>query len=184
MYNINKFYNLLNTSKISLIGYKFKDERLKDELLSKIPHIRVSDFDSSFNIKSLIRSSKIESLIEDNISSFNFVVIDISDLKFSIKTQNSMIIQLSILYKSIENIAFQFYDSEYKLIITSPVNKSLDSNGDDNINYMGGNKPVYLSGVVFNLEGDKIRVIKNRHGGFGDIISIGNLKENSYEYIK
>lgn len=112
MHNINKFYNLLNTSKISLIGYSFEDKRLKDELLSKIPHIKVSDFDSSFNLKGFIRDSKIESLIDDNTSSFNFVVIDISDLKFSIKTQNNMINQLSILYKSIENITFQFYDSE------------------------------------------------------------------------
>lgn len=46
MYNINKFYNLLNISRISLIGYSFEDKRLKDELLSNIPHIKVSDFDS------------------------------------------------------------------------------------------------------------------------------------------
>lgn len=172
MYNINEFYNLLNISRISLIGYTFGDERLKDELISKIPHIRVSDFDSSFNLMSIIRDNKIESLIGDNISSFNFVVIDISDLKFSIKTQNNMINQLSILYKSIENIAFQFYDSEYKLIITSPVNKTLVSNGDIDIAYMGGNKPVYLSDVAFKLESDKIRVIKNRYDDFNDIINI------------
>lgn len=179
MHNINEFYNLLNISRISLIGYSFKDERLKDELLSKIPHIKVSDIDSSFNLMSIIRDNKIESLIGNKSLSFNFVVIDISDLKVS-----NILDQLSILQKSIQNIALQFYDYEYKLIITSPVNKSLDSNGDDNINYMGGNKPVYLSDVVFNLEGDKIRVIKNRHADFNDIISIGNLKENSYEYSK
>lgn len=179
MTSINKFYDLLNTSKISLIGYTFKDERLKDELLSKISHIKVSDFDSSFNLKSLIRNSKIESLIGDNISSFNFVVIDISDLKFSIKTQNKRTYFGGS--KSIENIAFQFYDSECKLIITSPVNKSLDSNGDDNTNYMGGNKSVYLSDVVFKLESDKIRIIKNRHDNFNEDI---DLKENNYEYSK
>lgn len=184
MHNINEFYSLLNISRISLIGYSFKDERLKDELLSKIPHIKVSDIDSSFNLMSIIRDNKIESLIGNNSLSFNFVVIDISDLKFSIKTKNNMLVQLSILYKSIENIAFQFYDSEYKLIITSPVNKTPVSNGDVDIAYMGGNKPVYLSDVAFNLEGDKIRVIKNRHGDFNDIINIGNLKENSYEYNK
>jgi len=37
MRNIDKFFSLLNSSRISLIGYTFKDERLKDELLSKIP---------------------------------------------------------------------------------------------------------------------------------------------------
>lgn len=184
MSNIDTFYRLLNESTISLLGYTFKEESLKDELISKIPHYKVSEIDSSFNLKSTIRDFKINSVLSDFDIDIKYLVIDLQELKYSIKNKNNMLEQLSILYKSIENIAFQFYDSEYKLIITSPVNKTPVSNGDIDIVYMGGNKPVYLSDVAFNLEGDKIRVIKNRHGDFSDIINIGNLKENSYKYKK
>jgi hypothetical protein len=111
------------------------------------------------------------------------------DLKISIKTKNNILGQLSILCKSIEDITFQFYDSEYKLIITSPVNKTIGSDDSNNISYIGGNKTVYLSDVVFNIEGDKIRILKNRYGYLSsdfenNIINIVNLKENSYEYSK
>jgi len=178
--NIDTFYNLLNESKISLLGYKFKEERLKDELVSKIPHYKVSEIDSSFNLKSIIRDNKIESLIRNNSSSFNFVVIDTNDLKFNIKTKNNLLEKISILNKSIENIAYQFYDSEYKLIITSPVYKSLY---DNDITYLGGDKPVYLSDVVFKIESDKINILKNRHSEEKQI-SIKGLKEYNYEYNK
>jgi hypothetical protein len=163
MNNIDKFYNLLDSSKISLLGYKFREESLKDELLSKIPHIKVSDIDSSFNLKSIIRDNKIESLIGNKYLSFNFVVIDIN-----IKTKNNMLDQLSILNMSIKNIAYQFYDSEYKLIITSPV-----PNGTS----------IYVSDVAFNIESDKIKILKNRYSEEKEI-SIKGLKEYNYEYNK
>lgn len=33
-----------------MIGYKFLDEPIKDEFISKLPHIEIFEFDSSFSV--------------------------------------------------------------------------------------------------------------------------------------
>ena len=61
---IEYLFELINNSKISLLGYTFKEERIKDELISKIPHIELQEVSSSFSILSYIRDSKIDTLLK------------------------------------------------------------------------------------------------------------------------
>ncbi len=193
MNNIDKFYNLLDSSKISLLGYKFREESLKDELLSKIPHIKVSNINSSFNLKSIIRDFKLDSIISDGeLEIPKFIVIDILDIRESIYNSQSNYntdFNLNIqqhLFSMIQRISFDFFEAEFKLIFTSPaythapMNKTIEDNNFENMSFLGGNKPIYLSDVVFRLDNNKISVLKNRH--YDDIkeISTEGLRKFNY----
>jgi hypothetical protein len=187
MRNIDKFFSLLNSSVISLIGYTFKDERLKDELLSKIPHIKVSNIDSSFNLKSIIRDVKLDSIISDGeLEIPKFIVIDILDIRKSIYNSRSNYntdFNLNIqqhLFSMIHKIGFDFFETEFKLIFTSPMNKTIEDNNFENMSFLGGNKPIYLSDVVFRLDNNKISVLKNRHDDDIKEISTEGLRKFNY----
>ena len=52
MKQIEYFFELIQKSNISLLGYRFKQERLKDEIISKLPHLVVPEINSSFSFKS------------------------------------------------------------------------------------------------------------------------------------
>ena len=49
---IDYLFDLLKQSDISLLGYTFKQERLKDEIISKLPHVVNHEIYSSFYFKS------------------------------------------------------------------------------------------------------------------------------------
>ena len=55
MKSIEYFFELIQQSNVSLLGYRFKQERLKDEIISKLPHLVVPEIDSSFSFKSFLR---------------------------------------------------------------------------------------------------------------------------------
>jgi hypothetical protein len=191
--NIDTFYNLLNESTISLLGYTFNEERLKDELVSKIPHYKVSEIDSSFNLKSFVRDLKIKSILEDKyLNEIKYIVLDVNVLRNNIRLNKIGVSQLnktridisisSELGSLINKVGLQFYETGYKLLLTSPLNKSI-SNNKDIFNFIGGNKSIYMSDVVFTIESDKINILKNRHSEEKQI-SIKGLKEYNYEYNK
>jgi hypothetical protein len=191
--NIDTFYNLLNESTISLLGYTFKEERLKDELVSKIPHYKVSEIDSSFDLKSFVRDLKIKSILEDKyLNEIKYIVLDVNVLRNNIRLNKIGVSQLnktridisisSELGSLINKVGLQFYETGYKLLLTSPLNKSI-SNNKDIFNFIGGNKSIYMSDVVFTIESDKINILKNRHSEEKQI-SIKGLKEYNYEYSK
>lgn len=195
MSNIDTFYSLLNESTISLLGYTFKEESLKDELISKIPHYKVSEIDSSFNLKSSIREFKINSVLSDVDIDIKYFVIDLQELRYSIikhrvgvasLTSNNKLGELSLaseLRGLIDEVSFQFRESEYKLLLTSPLNREILYNGDETLNFMGGSKPIYTADLAFRIAGDKIKILKNRYSDNNDI-SINGLKEYNYEYSK
>lgn len=192
MSNIDTFYRLLNESTISLLGYTFKEESLKDELISKIPHYKVSEIDSSFNLKSTIRDFKINSVLSDVDIDIKYLVIDLQELKYSIikhsnyYSNSNNLGELSLaseLRGLIDEVSFQFRESEYKLLLTSPLNREILYNGDETLNFMGGSKPIYTADLAFRIAGDKIKILKNRYSDNNDI-SINGLKEYNYEYSK
>lgn len=83
MKDINDIYRTLEKSDVSLIGYTFKSERIKDEFISKLPHINVGEINSSFSIRQFIRDYKISQILDDSSSykEFNWIVVDINDIE-------------------------------------------------------------------------------------------------------
>ena len=52
MKKIDELFDLVKQSDMTLIGYTFQDERIKDELISNLNYIDVGKIDSSFSLRS------------------------------------------------------------------------------------------------------------------------------------
>ena len=102
MKNIEYFFELIQKSDISLLGYRFKQERLKDEIISKLPHLVVPEINSSFSFKSFLRDLKLQSILEtsDTVNNPEYLVLDLNNIKFdtdSYNFTNSAYAELEIL---------------------------------------------------------------------------------------
>ena len=186
MEDISYFFNILEKSDISLLGYTFKDERIKDEIISKIPHVEIKEIDSSFSFRSYLRNEKLNHLFEEsNLPNSNakWFVLDINNI-----TSKLLIDKVKLIREVIENIRKDMWldnDPEtplYKLLITCPLNTKKISSSDFDINsFIGGNTPIYISDFVCTInDNNSLHVLKNRHDDNDKKISLGGLKDYTY----
>ena len=118
MKDINDIYRPLEQSDVSLIGYTFKSERIKDEFISKLPHINVGEINSSFSIRQFIRDYKISQILDDSYSykEFNWIVVDINDIEVdksynsNLNTLNRAINRASSISKIIERLRSELFE--------------------------------------------------------------------------
>lgn len=169
---VKTLYNKLKKSNLSLIGYSFKNERLKDELLSKLPHISLSNISSSFSLKSYIRDLKISNLLEnDQSNNIDYIVIDTTEFIISDRRN----IEEIIGRLRIEN------NNNYKIILTSPVNTLVNNS----MIMITGNssKPLLYSDFSFLIkDNSKVEIIKDRYSTTSQktTIDVSNIKDYSY----
>lgn len=81
MKDIKDLFNLVKQSEMTLIEYTFKDESIKDELISNFNYIEIEKIDSSFNFKSFIRDIKLDSLFNGSKNP-EYILIDINNIKY------------------------------------------------------------------------------------------------------
>ena len=193
MEDISYFFNILEKSDISLLGYTFKNERIKDEIISKIPHVEIQEIDSSFSFKSYLRNEKLNHLFEEgNLPNSNakWFVLDINNITSKLLINNitsKLLINKSKLIRTtLEGIRSDMYSRPsfsaypekpfYKLIITCPLQRT---SSDFDINsFSGGSTPIYISDFVCAInDNNSLRVLKNRHDDNEKKISLGNLKD-------
>ena len=186
MEDISYFFNNLEKSDISLLGYTFKNERVKDEIISKIPHVEIQEIDSSFSFKNYLRDEKLKYLFEGS---------DMSDIKvpkwfvLDINNITSRLLSRAILIENIiGNIRKDMYSGTYgvdgpfyKLLITCPLQRT---SSDFDINsFSGGSTPIYISDFVCAInDNNNLNVLKNRHDDPNKNISLGGLKDYTYIY--
>jgi hypothetical protein len=193
MKNIEYFFELIQKSDISLLGYRFKQERLKDEIISKLPHLVVPEIDSSFSFKSFLRDLKLKSILEtsDTINKPEYLVLDLNDIRFDTKDLGGRQIQIGNILNKIREDMYSEYSSiypqtpPYKLLILTSLYSS-GKNVDDAAsitNFKGGGKPIYMSDLVIVMEEESMKVIKNRFGENGDDILVSFDKLKDYNYI-
>jgi hypothetical protein len=86
MKDIDYLFDLLKKSDFSLLGYRFKQERIKDEIISKLPHRVVPEIDSSFSFKSFLRNLKLQSILEtgDTVNNPEYIVLDLNNIVFKL----------------------------------------------------------------------------------------------------
>ena len=185
MEDISYFFNILEKSDISLLGYTFKNERVKDEIISKIPHVEIKEIDSSFSFKNYLRDEKLKYLFEgsdmSDIKVPKWFVLDINNI-----TSKLLINKVKLIKEVLNNIRRYMYsdtygieDPFYKLIITCPLQKT--SSDFDIHSFSGGNTPIYISDFVCAINDDKgLFVMKNRHDDNDKKISLGGLKDYTY----
>jgi hypothetical protein len=189
MEDISYFYKFLDNSDISLLGYRFKYERIKDEIISKISYYEIKKIDSSFSFKQLIRNQKLDELLNDNPSKeVSHLIIDLGNLHFignGLSRKQHIDNAIEILRKEMysqnpQNIFKPDDFPNYRLLILSPLN-SFESK-ETMFNFVGGNRPIYVSDFATVIHEDSLEVIKNRFEHNNNKISLENLK--NYYYIR
>ncbi len=169
MKTTEELFTLIKQSDITLVGYSFKDERIKDELISNFNYIEIEKFDSSFSFKSFLRELKLNSVIEDRKVP-EFILLDINNINFNISDTFNRPKQIGIALQKIRENMYSEYNSsfpsnpQFRLILTCPLNRSVV--GDEK-SFSGGNHQLYMSDVAMKIEGNIIKVIKNRLGERG-----------------
>ncbi len=156
----NKFYELINKSRVTLIGYTFKDEKLKDELISTISYIDIGEVDSSFSIKSIIRDIKLDQVLGFENKKITHILFDSNNI--NTKTINGIKVDRYTKQKQIfENLRHATINENLNVIIVSSLNKNIVGN---TTNFIGGQTGLYISDVAITLDNNKIKIIKNRFG--------------------
>ena len=192
MKNIEYFFELIQKSDISLLGYRFKQERLKDEIISKLPHLVVPEIDSSFSFKSYLRDLKLKSILEtgNTVNNPEYLVLDLNDIRFKSEDLGSRLRQISIIIDKIREDLYSNYSGvypqtpPYKLLILTTLYSSGKNADDSSItNFKGGSKPIYVSDVAIIMQDESMKVIKNRFGENGDDILVSFDKLKDYNYI-
>jgi hypothetical protein len=192
MKNIEYFFELIQKSDISLLGYRFKQERLKDEIISKLPHLVVPEIDSSFSFKSFLRDLKLQSILEtgNTVNNPEYLVLDLNDIRFNSDDLGGRQNQIGNIIGKIREDLYSNYSGvypqtpPYKLLILTSLYSSGKSVDDASItNFKGGSKPIYASDVAIIMQDESMKVIKNRFGENGDDILVSFDKLKDYNYI-
>ena len=167
--------SLIEESPLTLIGYTFKDELIKDELISNFNYVEIKEIDSSFSFKSFLRNEKLNDIL-DSGKKFDYILLDLNNIRPTSdgvsKWDKSSFIR-NVLEKLRERIWVEV-EPQYKIIVTSPVHNGPN---DDIGSFIGGNQPIYMSDLVVVLKSEIARVIKNKNGGEGDYI-LYNTKQS------
>jgi hypothetical protein len=151
-------FELINQSNISLLGYSFKEERIKDEIISKVSHIELPEINSSFSMLSYIRDSKIDSILGNDVNTPTHFLLDINNFMVG-RGETS---RANVINNTLRKIADELIDSNFKLLITCPIYNSV---GNDEYNFSGGNTGLYMADFVGIIRKDRVRIMKNCEGG-------------------
>lgn len=189
MKNIEYFFELIQKSDISLLGYRFKQERLKDEIISKLPHLVVPEIDSSFSFKSFLRDLKIQSVLEtgDAVNNPEYLVLDLNDIRFKSEDLGSRQRQISIIIDKIREDLYSNYSGVYPqtppyklLMLTTLYSSGMNSDDNSITNFRGGSTPIYSSDVAIIMQDESMKVLRNRLGDNNIDISYSKLKDYNY----
>lgn len=171
MLSYRDILNLIRESSITLIGYTFHDEKLKDELISKFSYVEISKIDSSFDFKSFLRDKKLDSVL-DGVRLPEFLLIDINNIRNIEPIGRSQQIG-RVLQKIQEEMSQNYTYPMPKLILTTTCYKSVNISDTGSVyNFSGAilNSALYQSEVAMSIVDSELRVIKNRRGRDGENI--------------
>jgi hypothetical protein len=187
MKKLNDLFDLVKQSDVTLIGYTFQNERIKDELISNLNYIDVDKIDSSFSLRSFLRNLKLNSILEnDSVKNPDYILLDIGNIPLK---NNDALYGRQQFIKTFVEIGQLYTDCsgfpgkpQFKIILTTSLYRSgMNSDGNDINNFSGGSSPLYVSDLVFTISDNKIKVIKNRFGMDGDEI-LYNTQQQIVEF--
>lgn len=183
MKEIGYFFELIEKSDISLLGYRFKQERLKDEIISKLPHLVVPEIDSSFSFKSFLRDLKLKSILEtgESVNNPEYLVLDLNEIRFKSDDLGGRQRQIGNILNKIREDMYSGPKIPYKLLILTSLYSSGKNVDDVSItNFSGGSEPIYISDVAIVMGEESMKVLKNRFDDNGIDISYNKLKDYNY----
>lgn len=168
----DELIDLLSNSRLTILGYTYKNERIKDELISSISSIRLDENFSSNSFLQYLRDKKISNLLNDEKSS-KFITFDLLDIQNG--NIQKMIDELQLVANTeklkagninCSNIRYEeqninrikdlhhirnYLSENYSLVISAPFYKGVD----DKNHIKGGEKIIYIADLVLYIEDDK-----------------------------
>ena len=171
MKSIEYLYDLVGKSCFTTIGYSSISERIKDEFISKLPHLVITEeIDSSFSIRREVRNIRINSLLNEEVLVLpEYLVVDYQSISFPSIDDMSRYTRIS---ETLENLRSTGLENNIKIIFTSPIYKTAE-----NLSIKGGQRGIYMADLVLMIEDDNCTISKNRfsHGNFDETISLNGL---------
>ena len=169
MKSIEYLYDLVGKSCFTTIGYSSISERIKDEFISKLPHLVITEeIDSSFSFKSFIRDSKLELLLDNkDLIIPEYLIVDYENVKFPNIDSMARYLRLK---ETLENLRSVGIENNIKVIFTSPIYRL-----SEDYTIKGGSSPIYVADLVLMLNGDNCKISKNRFGEINQTISLSRL---------
>lgn len=177
MESIKYLYDLIDKSDVSVLGYTYKSERIKDEIVSRLPHLKIGEVDSSFDFITYLREIKLTQVLGDS-PDFKYVVLDIGEVRHSSKSDAAsfyMVVRKMIeqirtdmfkAYNKIQEESFgldfddptshqeEIIETPYKLLITTPMYKS--SSEFKIHNFTGGDATIMIADLAFVIQDSNI----------------------------
>lgn len=154
---MDEFHSLINNSKLTILGYTTKDEKIKDELISSLNPIFIGDENiNSSSIVIDIRDSKINSIV-NNKGFSNIITFDV----LNIKKEDNIAPHFSIT-KTVREIHEKLRDTNMNIVVTASLYTSIDyENGVKQV-IRGGEGNIYIADLVIYIEDRKLNIIKSR----------------------
>jgi hypothetical protein len=187
MKSIEYLYDLVGQSNFTTIGYTFQDEKLKDELIFRLPNFRLKELSSSFSfnnikqeIKQKVRENRLDCLLDSteefiDIPKFDYLIVDLEDIPPSGKDDGDVSMHRSIQLRNLlENLRSDSIENDYKVIFTTPTYKTMTDNPIDKLK--GGSSAMYMADLALMIKDGFVKILKNRFGHNDEIISLDELK--------
>lgn len=159
MKSIEYLYDLVSKSNFTTIGYSSTSEKIKDEFISKLPHLVINEeIDSSFSIRREVRNIRINSLLNEEMLVLpEYLVVDYKSISFPRIDDASRYVRIK---ETLENLRLTGEENNIKIIFTSPTYKTEGST------IKGGQRGIYIADLVLMIEDDSCNITKNRFGSF------------------
>lgn len=155
--------DFISLSDFTVIGYTYRDERVRDELISNISYKEIEIDSSSFSLKKIVRDFKIDSLFDKNGISNNVthLLLDINNIIIPNDVRSGGISKSLYIRDIVREIRESVLLSDYKLILLSRLNKNIVSDSD----YLsGGERILYMCDLAYVIKDGVVNIIKNRYG--------------------
>jgi len=184
---IEELFGWMDLSRFTVIGYDFRSEMIKDELMSKLPSLKLEIVDSSFSLRAEIiretRERKADFLLEGKEYDIpRFAVIDMTAFRLNMDNYAQM-------SRFSERIRQEATEMDMQAIVIKPVNSSPDDGSD--IISIGPNQLMYVADLAISITGDKeyrtrssrIKVLKNRYSHHDQKMNISLEEAKDFKYI-
>ncbi len=184
---IEDLFGWMDLSRFTVIGYDFRSEMIKDELMSKLPSLKLEIVDSSFSLRAEIvretRERKADFLLEGKEYDIpRFAVIDMTTFRLNMNNYAQM-------SRFAERIRQEATEMDMPAIVIKPVNSS-PGDGSDSIS-IGPNQLLYVADLAISRTGDReyrtrssrIKVLKNRYSHHDQKMNVSLEEAKDFKYI-
>ena len=184
---IEDLFGWMDLSRFTVIGYDFRSEEIKDELISKLPSLKLEIVDSSFSLRAEIvretRERKADFLLEGKEYDIpRFAVIDMTAFRLNMENYTQM-------SRFAERIRREATEMDMPAIVIKPVNSS-PGDGSDSIS-IGPNQLMYVADLAISITGDReyrtrssrIKVLKNRYSHHDQKMNVSLEEAKDFKYI-